>query len=79
LRHADAGNKSGGADPARSDPDLDCIRASLGQIDCSSACGHIAGNDLHVWCFAFEPFDTFDGMFGMAVSDIEDHHGCASM
>ena len=48
LRHADAGDDARGADRARTDADLDRIRARIDQRLGAVGGGDIAGHDLRV-------------------------------
>ena len=48
LGHAHAGHHAGGADGARSDPDLDPVGPGLDQGAGPFGRGHVAGNDLDI-------------------------------
>ena len=74
LRHADAGNDTGGADGARADTDLHAVCAGLSQSTGRVASGDVAADDLHLREVLLDPAHAVDHALGVAVSGVDDDH-----
>ena len=74
LRHADAGDDARRADRARTDADLDRVRAGIDQRLGRIAGHDVAGDDRHVRIRLARPAHAFDHAARMTVRGIDDEH-----
>ena len=74
LRHADAGDDARGADRARADADLHCVRAAVQQRQCGFAGADVATDDLHVREVLLDPADAVQHALRVAVRGIHHDH-----
>ncbi|MDT4878767.1 hypothetical protein FQZ97_1143900 [compost metagenome] len=72
MRNTDTGNDAGGADRARTDADLDGIRARVDQCAGGFGGGHIAGDDAGGIALALDAFHGLGDAHRMAVSGVDD-------
>ena len=71
LRHADARDEPRRAGEARTDPDLDGVRAGGGEVGDAVAGRDVAGHDLDVRPGGLQLLHRLDRGVGMAVRDVE--------
>ena len=76
LRDADAGDDAGGADRARTDPDLDGIDAGVDEGLGAGAGRDVAADDLHVpgGGVLLDPLDHLEQQARVAVRGVDDEH-----
>src|SRR5471032_37928 len=74
LRHADAGDDAGGADRARTDADLDRVRAVFDQRLGGGRRGDVAADHVDLRELGLDPFHAVEDALRMAVGRVDHQH-----
>jgi hypothetical protein len=79
LRHADAGDDTGGTDRTGADADLDAVSAVIGEGARRIGGGNIAADDVYLREIRLDPLDAIEHALRMAVRSIDDQQVYAGL